>query len=143
MTRYTTCLDTITNYLWKHKHEKRIDEVTPKDVKDFESWGAKKLKSFNQYIWALKVYSEYTANYEIEMFANELLGFGTRLDSVTDLRFARPVGFDILIPELNRLVAVRLDGLDLHHSAGPRKENCNRVQHAVSVIHLRHTYFFA
>ena len=24
-----------------------------------------------------------------------------------------------------------------------RKENCNRVQHAVSVIHLRHTYFFA
>jgi len=72
--RYTTCLIAFENYLLKHKQEKSIDEVTPKDVKDFESWGDKKLKTFNQYIWALKVYAEYTANYEIEMLTNELLG---------------------------------------------------------------------
>jgi len=73
-TRYTTCLRTVAAYLWKHKQGKRIDAITPKDVKDFESWGEKKLKTFNQYIWALKVYAEYTKNHRLEMATNELLG---------------------------------------------------------------------
>jgi len=74
VSRYTTCLETVANYLRKYKQEKSIDEITPKDVKDFELWGSKKLKTFNQYIWALKVYAEYSENYELEMFTNELLG---------------------------------------------------------------------
>ena len=64
VTRYTIYLRTVADFLWKHNRKKRIDDITQKDVKDFESWGDKKLKNFNQYIWALKVYAEYTANYE-------------------------------------------------------------------------------
>jgi len=74
VTHYTTCLQTVADYLWKHKQEKHIDAITPKDVKDFESWGERKLKTFNQHIWALKVYAEYTENYGLEMATNELLG---------------------------------------------------------------------
>jgi hypothetical protein len=74
VTRYTNCLRTVADFLWKHKRKKRIDDITPKDVKDFESWGDKKLKNFNQHIWALKIYAEYTANHELEMLTNECLG---------------------------------------------------------------------
>ena len=72
--RYTIGLRTVADFLRNRNPPQRLDDITPKEMQAFESWGAKKHKKVNQCIWALKVYAEYTANGDMEMLANERLG---------------------------------------------------------------------
>ncbi len=72
ISNYTKYLEVFKNYL--EGQNKNLNVAGPKDIKKFEQWGDKSLKRMNQYIWAIKVYSEFKSNHEMEMTSLEILG---------------------------------------------------------------------
>jgi hypothetical protein len=72
ISNYTKYLEVFKNYL--EEQNKNLNKAGPEDIKNFEQWGDKGLKKINLYIWAIKVYSEFKSNHEMEMTSLEILG---------------------------------------------------------------------
>jgi integrase len=56
---YLSYVKTLERYLLKRKGRKRLENATPRDIKDFFWWGRKELKSVAPYLAGIYIYYEY------------------------------------------------------------------------------------